>query len=46
MGIYKPFVSVYYLTSTPIQKEEEMKIEFSPNTPIYIQVMEHIKKKS
>ena len=21
MGIYKPFVSVYYLTSTPIQKE-------------------------
>ena len=36
-------VLVYYLTNT-LRQEGKMKIEFSPNTPIYIQVMEYVKK--
>lgn len=35
---------MYYLSSTLIQRRKEMKTEFSPNIPIYVQVMEYIKK--
>ncbi len=35
---------MYHLTSTPIQREGVIEDRSSPNTPIYIQVMEYIKK--
>ncbi|MDR4139063.1 GntR family transcriptional regulator, partial [Bacillus cereus] len=33
---------MYYSSSTLILRREEMENEFSPNIPIYIQVMEYI----